>query len=403
MSSYTTKKTSSWFERLGKSFIGIVVGLVLLVGATALLWWNEGNFVKTQAALNEAQSVTQELGDISKVDGSLDGRLVHASGLAETEDVLEDPLFGVSINAIRLERSAEYYQWVENKETEKRQKLGGGEEEMTTYTYAKKWVRTQEDSDSFADPRARMEHHNTVIYPLENFFTVQSQNVTFGAYHLPKFLIDEIRNSEPLSLELSEETTLKLNERLSESQPDSAESQRVHTEGNTVYLGLSPISPNIGDVRVTFKQALPCTVSLIAKLNGNTFENYVAKNGKTVGLLSVGTHSAENMYESAHAANVLLVWILRVVGIILVCISLCLIAAPLSVFASVVPFLGKLVGAGTGMVCVLLGLAWSLLVIALAWLFYRPLIGIVLLVAAVALVLLLYKRGRSTVETFAGK
>ena len=438
MSPYTVTKTTSWFERLGKSFGGIIVGLILFVAATILLWWNEGNFVKTQVALKEAQGVTQELPDISKVDTSLNGQLVHAVGPAETKDILEDPVFGISINAIRLERSVEFYQWVEHTKTDRREKLGGGEETITTYSHLPDWVSKPENSDSFADPSARIEKKNTVIYPLENLI-VQAQNVTFGAYGLPKFLIDKISNSESFSPKLSDATIAELNNKMGvpASPPvtappsntpaqvsppllqaftvDVAEpanespttndnptplllpapSSWVHVSGNTVYLGRDPSSPTVGDVRITFKQTLPGTVSLIAKLNGNTFENFVAKNGREVGLLSVGTHSAENMYESAHTANTVFTWILRIVGIVLVCLSLGLITAPLSVLASVVPFLGRLVGAGTGIVCVLLGLAWSLLIIALAWLFYRPLFGILLLVVVVALVALLYRRGQA--------
>jgi len=71
----------------------------------------------------------------------------------------------------------------------------------------------------------------------------------------------------------------------------------------------------------------------------------------------------------------------------------------LSVFASVVPFLGKLVGIGTGLVSILFGMAWSLLIIALAWLFYRPLIGAIILAAAAGLIVMLYTKLRSGKES----
>ena len=46
------------------------------------------------------------------------------------------------------------------------------------------------------------------------------------------------------------------------------------------------------------------------------------------------------------------------------------------------PFLGNIVGAGVGLVCFVFGLVWSFVVIAIAWLFYRPLIGILFLALA---------------------
>ncbi len=34
-----------WFSRLGKSFGGIVTGIILIAAATFLLYWNEGRTV----------------------------------------------------------------------------------------------------------------------------------------------------------------------------------------------------------------------------------------------------------------------------------------------------------------------------------------------------------------------
>jgi len=427
MATHTVTTSKSWFQRLGSSFGGIIFGIILFVIGTILLWWNEGNFVKTQVALKEAQGVTQELGDISSIDSALNGQLVHATGEAKTDDILEDPVFGIAANAIRLERSVEFYQWVEDSKKETKQKLGGGEETVTTYTYDRKeWVANPIDSSRFSSPEARETHKNTVIANVENF-KVQAKEVTFGAYRLPDFLIGSISGSESLTVELSADVIAKLNQQIAppivpsipvetvnlpeptpaqgmfqfgedEEKPTDTplvplQPQMVHVSGGTVYLGQSPAQPNIGDVRVTFKYTKPInTVSLIAKLNGDTFETFKAKNGRSVSMLSIGTHSAENMFESAHAANSMWTWILRIVGVLLVCMSIGMMLAPLSVLASVIPFLGKLVGVGTGLVSMLFGLAWSLLIIALAWLFYRPLIGIILLVAAVGLIALLFSK-----------
>ena len=68
--------------------------------------------------------------------------------------------------------------------------------------------------------------------------------------------------------------------------------------------------------------------------------------------------------------------------------------APLSVLASVVPILGRIVGAGAGLVSSLLGGAWSLLVLSLAWLRFRPMIGGIMLAIALVLVSLLMLRSK---------
>ena len=422
---YTETTSVGWFARLGASFHGIGFGLVLIIAGTALLWWNEGDFVGTGDALREAQAVTQELGDISKPDSAKNGRLVHASGPVATKDQLHDPVFGLSINAIRLERTVEFYQWVEESKSEKRKKLGGGEETVTTYTYAAKWTHRPVDSSQFKDPKARTENKNIVLANMENF-KAQAANVTFGAYRLPDFLISSISGATALNVTLSEEVKAQLSKQLAPAaqgtgpaasqtpqnadagggasqvsaqntmRPElGAETHMVHVSGGTVLLGASPGMPRVGDVRVSFKETRPGTVSILAKLNGSTFEQYRASNGKTVSKLSMGTHSLENMYGTAHASNVTMTWILRLVGAVLIIAGLKMIVAPLEVLASVIPLLGSIVGAGTGIVSTLLGLAWSLIIISIAWLRFRPLIGGAILGVAGVLIALLYVKGRS--------
>ena len=121
---YQETTSVSWFDRLGSSFKGIGFGIALFIAGTVLLWWNEGDFVATGDALNEAHAITQELGDITKLDSSKNGQFVHATGPVETKDMLVDPVFGISVNAIRLERTVEFYQWVEKSKSEKKKKLG---------------------------------------------------------------------------------------------------------------------------------------------------------------------------------------------------------------------------------------------------------------------------------------
>lgn len=425
---YTVTKSTSWFERLGSSFRGIVTGLILIVVGTALLWWNEGNFVQTGDALTEAQGVTQELGDISMLNTSMNGQLVHATGDAKTEDILTDPILGVSVNAIRLERTVEFYQWVEHSREEKRQKLGGGEETVTTYTYEQEWVSSPVSSDQFMDPDAVKQKRNFVLSNLENV-KIQANNVSFGAYRLPEFLISSISGATPLAVSLSDEVKTSLNQEIrlalsavhntsgvatqptqqtstdafgqlyaraqeQKTQTISPEQDLVHVRDNTVIFSTSPGVPQIGDVRITFTKVLPGTVSILAKVIGDTFEQYQAANGKTVSQLSMGTHSLENMYGDAHSANTTMTWILRFVGVVVIIIGLKMVLAPLAVVASVIPLLGSIVGAGSGLASTLLGTAWSLIVIAIAWLRFRPIIGGAMVLAAGVLIAIVIMKGR---------
>jgi hypothetical protein len=174
-----------------------------------------------------------------------------------------------------------------------------------------------------------------------------------------------------------------------------ATTQMVHVSGNVVYFGKSSSAPNIGDVRVTLTKILPADISIIAKVNGATFEQYTASNGKTVSGVSMGTVSAESMFASKHSSNKSWTWVFRIIGILLVIGGLKSMFSILPTLFKVLPFLGNIIGAGVGLVCSVFGFAWSLIIISLAWLTYRPLIGIPMLLAAIAGIWFLVKKGKA--------
>jgi len=80
--------------------------------------------------------------------------------------------------------------------------------------------------------------------------------------------------------------------------------------------------------------------------------------------------------------------ICRVGGIILVIIGLLAIISPIQKVASYVPILGSIFNGVTSFIAILLGLAISIIDIAIAWIAYRPVLGIGLLVAAAVLIIL---------------
>ena len=64
-----------------------------------------------------------------------------------------------------------------------------------------------------------------------------------------------------------------------------------------------------------------------------------------------------------------------------------------------IPLVGSLVNMGASLVAVLLGGAMALMTIAVAWLFYRPLIAIPLIVISCGILYYLFKQaGKSAVE-----
>ena len=396
---YQEVKTTSYGTRVGNSFKGIGGGIILFIAATVLLWWNEGRAVKTTKMLNEAQGAYVEMENPSKIDHALDGELVHATAVATTQDSLVDARFGFGATAISLQRSVEYYQWVEHAESKSEDKLGGKEVTTTTYTYTKEWVSSPVQSSEFKDPE--YQNKNMVLTVVEPE-TQWAQNVSFGAYKLNEALTHGISSREPVQLAISENILKDLNDGISRIQKKDSLNY-VHQDANVLYIGRVPSSPEVGDVRITWEKVVPAKVTIISQVDGDTFKAYKAKNGKTFQTLVMGKKDASEIFESEHSANKLLLWVLRILGVILVITGLKGIFGFLETLLKVVPFLANILGWGVSLVCTVVGLVWSLIVIGLAWVTYRPVLGISLLVIAGLLVWVFAFKGKEQLKKLTAK
>ena len=107
---YTETTTTSYGSRVKNSFGGILMGIILFIGGTILLWWNEGRAVKTADAIKDAEKNVVEMSNISSVDNSFNGKLVHATGTAVAHDQLRDDQFEIQTNATKLIHDVKYYQ-----------------------------------------------------------------------------------------------------------------------------------------------------------------------------------------------------------------------------------------------------------------------------------------------------
>ena len=371
---YQEVTKTSYGSRLGGSLKGIVTGLLLFIAATAALWWNEGRAVKTSKMLKSAQSVCVDVPDVSTVDPALNGKMIHATAIAKTDEILSDPEFGVQANAIRLVRDVEYYQWVEHSQSETKDKLGGGQETVTTYTYSMEWVGAPVNSANFHDPD--YQGSNSVRKTVSDN-EVRAAKVDFGAYVLPPALVGAIPADVPANL------------------PETvANGTDTFVSGNVVYYGENPQQPVIGDVRVTFRQAVGGEASILAQVTGNSFEPFTHKNGKSLMTLSMGNHSMESMFESEKAANKMLLWFIRILCIFLVIAALRMMFSILVTLLKVLPPLAKVGEVGVNLVTFIVGLIWSLIVIVIAWVFWRPVLAIGLVAVIAALIYFLVSKSK---------
>lgn len=371
---YQTTTQKSWGQNLAAAFIGMIAGIILFIGGTVLLYWNEGNYIKTRAVINQASAVLVSVNNVDTVDSALNGQLIHATAKADTQENIHDNEFDITINAIALKRDVQYYQWVEHSSQEKRNKLGGGTETVTTYTYDKRWENYPVNSNDFANPDYRGRNDDLIMDVSDQ--TLYADTVKFGAYRLPRFLVEEIDNNTPIKI------------------PSTVQSELMTISGNQIYVGENVSEPNVGDIRVEFTAAFPSEISLIAQVNQDTFVPFVSpSNHYEFSRLAMGERSADTMIADAHDDNDFLLWTLRIAGIIGCIIGLIFLLKPLSAMARVLPLLGGVIEFLSKGIAIITGLSWSLVIIAIGWLRFRPLIGLSLLaIVAILVAVSLYRK-----------
>lgn len=372
---FTETTTRSYGSRLKDSIAGVLVGVALFFGSFVVLFWNESNSVKVYKAIAEMEKNVISVPS-DKVDAANEGRLVCTSGMAVTSDILKDTLTGLSLTGISLSRNVEMYQWVETKHTETKEKVGGSEETVTTYTYDMQWSSSYYASSNFKQPSG---HTNPLMEYKSREFT--AENVKLGAFKLTRNMIGKIGGGETYAL------TAKNKEKL----PVSMRSKAVISDGTLYYSAKAKPavdSPRVGDYRFSYSFTGPKKeVSVMAKQVSKTFEAYTAKNGKSFEILKDGIHTAAAIIAMERQANAIFTWIFRAIGFIMMFIGLTLIIKPLRTVLAVLPFLAKFFDAVSGFALFVAALILSLVTIAIAWVVARPIVGIGILVVVAAIII----------------
>jgi len=377
----TTEVTSqSWFGRIGESIKSFLFGLALFVAAFPVLFMNEGRAVKTEKSLKEGAGAVISV-DSGRVDAANDQKLVHMSGRAKTDETLADSDFQISANAIKLRRRVDMYQWEEKKESKTQKKIGGGSETVTTYSYNKSWSDRLVDSSSFKEQG----HTNPTEMPYQSR-DQEAQKVTLGAFALTSSLVGKMNDYQALSL--TDQDRQKL--------PSELRS-KLKVNNGAFYQGADPANAQVGDVRISFSVVQPADVSVISKQTGNSFEPYRASAGMDIEMLKSGIQGAQAMFQQALQENTIFTWILRAVGFVMMFLGLVLFFRPISVLGDILPVFGSLLAFGTGLFAFVISAVLSIGTIAVAWIVYRPVLGIALLAVAIAMLVGLAMRGRKKV------
>lgn len=360
---YTVKnKKQGFLGKLGNSFASIPLGIVIIIAGCIVLWNNEK---KNVINIKDVKELRENIVDVvsTDVDSANEGKLVATSGkLDYGEALLVDSTFGISAKAPILERNVEMYQWTESSETKN---------EETTYTYSKEWSNKVIDSSDFKK-------------------TTDHTNPTYMPYDSEKYLADSLKVGK-FDLADNFKGKLSADKDLLTVEPGVALPEGYTVSGKYITNSANVEDPQVGDIRISFTYGDYDYVSVLGKQTGSKIGNYTTKKNSSISKLEKGEKTSTDLINNIESGNKMSKWIMRILGVILVCVGMSMVLSPLTTLIGAIPFLGNVVNGAIGAVSSFIGFALSLIVIAIAWLVYRPIIGIVLIVVSVGLVVLAKK------------
>lgn len=350
-------------------FGGVVGGIILILVGIGLLWFNESNNVKNIKTVAEGRNAAININS-PKIYSNNNEKLVDVSGdLNILTESTKDDVFNVGIKTAKLVRTVEMYEWDEREDNSN---------DNTTYSYSKKWSDELIDSSMFHQPSG---HENPTSMPYESY----------------KFLANDVNVGE-FAVSEKEKDMLPTSKIISLLPTDAAIPTNYKADNQYITSSIDTQNPQVGDVRISFSYNDAKIVTILAMQNNNTFTDYKTSSGKSINMIREGKYTASEMLNYLETQNNILKWVLRAVGTLLVIFGLFALMGPITLIASFVPILGNLVRSALFVVAFLLGLAISLITISIAWIVYRPVLGILLLVGSIALFVLLSKfiKGKKT-------
>ncbi|KAM7422616.1 hypothetical protein PAMA_010585 [Pampus argenteus] len=364
----SAQSNPGFLERLSETAGGTVVGVGLFFVSIYVLFTNEGRALQTASSLNEGLSQVVSLEPYSSLDLQNNNRLVHLSAQLHTSQPLHDPNYRVVVQAVKLKRQVEMYQWVEYQESKDYEEDGQTKTE-TTYTYNTEWKSELINSRNFDK---EIGHQNPSAMAVESV-TVVAPEVTAGPFYLSKGLVEQINNFQTLSLR--DLNAFNLDPFLS-------------IDDDYFYHTQYPRRPEVGDVRVKFSFAglsgetsrlgPAQTVSIVAMQRDNQLMPFKTKSGDTLEILYLEELSAEEVFMKEHQHNSMKTWGLRAAGWVLMFLSIQLTMRIIYTLVDWVPVLRELVSVGLKIFALCVSCSLSLLTIGVGWLFYRPLVAVAL-------------------------
>jgi len=362
---FTTTTTTGYGSRIISSIQGVVIGLILFVASFGLLYWNEGRVDLSSIA----KTATEISATSVSSDSSLNGKLISATGIFNSNEIIGDNLFLKPDKFIATARKVEMYSWVEKSESHSKKNVGGSETTNTTYTYTRSWEENPQNSSNFKYPEGHENSQKTL-----SSITSKAQNATVGAYQV-----------EMSSVTLPQFTKLQLNQQNTTLSQDA-----VLANDSYIFIGKNTSSvfdnPQIGDLRVSYSVLYPGkTATIFGKLDNGSISPYSDKNNNQLYRIFSGTR--DEAISTLHSEHTLLLWILRVVGFLMMWFGLMALFGPISVLLDILPIFGTLSRSLIGVATFLISFVLTIVTIIVSMIIHNLIALLIVLALTIALII----------------
>ena len=362
---FTETHKISYGKNIMNSFSGVIIGIILFLLSFVVLWKNEGHNVAQLAVAHYTDKTAIEI-SADKAERVNDGKLVQLSGKAVTDKTLSDKFVSVP-NTFVLKRNVEMYQWKENSETSRQDEFGGGTTETTTYSYEKVWSSNEIDSKDFKQKK--------YVNPP---FRVKS-----GRYYAQAGVLGDFM--------LTSKQIQSMSGFLEYDNLPQKSGYKIFN--NMYYSGSDPENPQIGDIRISYEIVPSGTdISIIGQQRQNNTIASMRYKDKMIYMQQNGILTKDEMLHNFKSSNKLFTNLIRLAGWFMMFMGLNMLLNPLSVIFKFIPIAGSIVSSLSTGVSMLISVVLSLLTISIAWVAYRPLLLIVVLLITGCIVFVLKKK-----------
>ena len=409
-------------------FCTALVGILLIPLGCYSVWKNEENHVCSSAAYQDASKHTKELGRVCSINQDDFGSFLHLTCPVDNESlVTTEQSIGISARgSYKLTFLTEQYGYVEKSTTQRKcaNKDCSETRNEKCSCFELGWTSNPVTESSFyaaklCDSCKKFSRNLTTPQPAltgGSSPTTKLGRSTSYADHVPlgdgtikiygediKFIRNQQLMSPPESPSVAATNSFYL---VSSGYCDKV-GQPASCYYSTIHRQVTPTSdsshPYLGDLRITV-QAYGSTVLSALGKEVPDIDNYGIAviipqafgqstlppcKARSLFYVTNGSFTATDIYEILHNNLSTQTQVLRVLSFLLICLGFNLVLMPVKELVEHFPVfgscLGSLVGSAICIFATLITTALWLTVFAIAWVFYRPVVGISLLLVAIIL------------------